>query len=188
MHTSARLASVGFIVDLLPTPPSSFTFSNESHHCDLPQSSLHRSNSSISAASPLEVVRSCSNGSPSALRSNCQIWVHHLDFALSQRDELVRLVKKLSTPILSPPEPYLIPKLRSDDTRVHMKDWAGSSLPPLAFLGSTPRYPLQPGHPPPNFLSRRHLSPHVFVCLNQVGTTVPVHRRSDRYQFDHTGR
>ena len=41
----------GFIVDDLPTTPSSFTFSDDSHHYGLPRSPLRRSNSSISTAS-----------------------------------------------------------------------------------------------------------------------------------------
>jgi hypothetical protein len=44
-------ASSRFSVSDLPTTPSSFVFSDDSHHCDLPQSSLRRSSSSISTSS-----------------------------------------------------------------------------------------------------------------------------------------
>ena len=40
-----------FSVDDLPTTPSSSAFSDDSHHCDLPQSPLRRSNSSVSTSS-----------------------------------------------------------------------------------------------------------------------------------------
>lgn len=44
-------ASVGFSMDDLPTTPSSFAFSDESHHYDIPRSSLRRSSSTISTSS-----------------------------------------------------------------------------------------------------------------------------------------
>ena len=44
-------ASTGFSVDDLPATPSSFAFSDDSHHHNLPRSPLRRSNSSISTSS-----------------------------------------------------------------------------------------------------------------------------------------
>jgi hypothetical protein len=43
--------SIGFGVNDLPTTPSSFAFSDDSHHSDLPQTPLRRSASSVSTAS-----------------------------------------------------------------------------------------------------------------------------------------
>jgi len=44
-------ASMGFSLDDLPTTPSSFAFSDDSHHYDIPRSPLRRSSSSISTSS-----------------------------------------------------------------------------------------------------------------------------------------
>ena len=44
-------SAIGFCVDDLPTTPSSFAFSDDSHHYDLPRSPLRRSISSISTSS-----------------------------------------------------------------------------------------------------------------------------------------
>ena len=50
-YQHSPVTSFGFGVDDLPTTPSSFAFSDDSHHYDLPRSPLYRSSSLISTAS-----------------------------------------------------------------------------------------------------------------------------------------
>ena len=50
-YRNSPTTSIGFCVDDLPATPSSFAFSDDSHHYDLPRSPLRRSNSSISTSS-----------------------------------------------------------------------------------------------------------------------------------------
>ena len=50
-YRSSPSTSTGFNVDDLPATPSSFAFSDDSHHHDLPRSPLRRSSSSVSTSS-----------------------------------------------------------------------------------------------------------------------------------------
>ena len=50
-YQHSPIVSIGFGVNDLPATPSSFAFSDDSHHSDLPQTPLRRSSSSVSTAS-----------------------------------------------------------------------------------------------------------------------------------------